>query len=102
MEITLNSIFGLTEEEIANSKIELNMNAGSGGESFLDRWLKCEDHLKKTGSCPSCSFWGWQGRKRNYYPGQWAFSFARITKDEWLFVSAARIVDVPEDHFADY
>ncbi|WP_440255556.1 hypothetical protein [Candidatus Avelusimicrobium sp.] len=40
MPITLNEIFNLNEEEIKNSKIELNMKAGKDGESFLDRWLR--------------------------------------------------------------
>lgn len=100
-EIKLNSILGLTEEEIANSKIELNMNAGSGGESFLERWLTYSDENKATGTCSSCSYWGWYGSKqRNFYPNQWVFSFARMTGDEWLLISAAKIIDVPKDDWA--
>lgn len=40
MELKLNDIFNLTEEEINNSKIELNMAYGSQGDSFIDHWLK--------------------------------------------------------------
>ena len=70
MEIKLNSILGLTEEEIANSKIELNMNPGSGGEPFLERWLTYSDENKATGTCSSCSYWGWYSKQRNFYPNQ--------------------------------
>lgn len=100
MEIELNCLLGLTDEEIKNSKIELNMNAGSGGESFLDRWLTNTDDSKATGTCESCSYWGWYGDKRNFYPNQCVFSFVRIVDDEWLFISAAKIIDVPKNNWA--
>ena len=35
MELLLNNILKLTEEEIDNSKIEFNMQAGSGDNHFL-------------------------------------------------------------------
>ena len=59
MELLLNNILKLTEEEIDNSKIEFNMQAGSGGQPFLDRWLKHTDEEKGTGTCKDCSYWGW-------------------------------------------
>ena len=40
MDLKLNQILNLSQEEIDNSKIEFNMQAGSGGQPFLDRWLK--------------------------------------------------------------
>lgn len=40
MDLLLNNVLNLTKEEIENSKIEFNMKAGSGGQPFLDRWLK--------------------------------------------------------------
>lgn len=49
MDLLLNNILNLSEEEINNSKIEFNMQAGSGGQSFLDRWLKkqkVKNHLE--------------------------------------------------------
>lgn len=51
MELLLNNILKLTEEEIDNSKIEFNMQAGSGGQPFIDRWLKHTDEEKETGTC---------------------------------------------------
>ncbi len=97
MHLLLNNILNLTPSEIANSKIEFNMRAGSGGQPFLDRWLKHTEEEKVTGTCADCSYWGWYGKTRNFYPGQWVFSFARITDDEWLFISAAEIVEVPKE-----
>ena len=101
MELLLNNILKLTEEEIDNSKIEFNMQAGSGGQPFLDRWLKHTDEEKETGTCKDCSYWGWYGKQRNFYPGQWVFSFARMPEDEWLLISAAQIIDTPADDWAD-
>ena len=96
MELMLKSILGLSEEQIKNSKIELNMKDGSGGKEYLSLWLNHTDYEKEEGLCTECSYWGWYGNKRNFYPGQWAFSFIRMTGDEWLMVSAAEILEVPK------
>lgn len=72
--ILLNDVLHLTREEIENSKIEFNMQAGSGGQPFPDRWLKHTEEEKNTGTCKDCSYWGWYGKQRNFYPGQWVFS----------------------------
>lgn len=101
MELLLNNILNLTEEEIDNSKIEFNMQAGSGGQPFLDRWLKHTDEEKGTGTCKDCSYWGWYGKQRNFYPGQWVFSFARMQEDEWLLISTAKIIDTPTNDWAN-
>lgn len=98
--IKLNTILGLCDEEIANSKIELNMQAGSGGAAYIDLWLACSDQDKENGTCPECGFWGWYGNKRNFGPGQLVFSFIRLRNNEWLFASAAKVIDVPENSFA--
>lgn len=95
----LNTILGLTEAEIENSKIELNMTSGSGGECFLDLWILSDTSAKNNGTA-KCSYWGWYGKKRNFQVGQWVFSFVKITDDEWLFVSAAEILSIPEDDYA--
>ncbi len=76
------------------------MQAGSGGQPFLDRWLKHSEIEKASGTCKECSYWGWYGKQRNFYPGQYVFSFARITDDEWLLISAAEIVDTPLNEWA--
>lgn len=100
MTILLNQLFNLTEEEIHNSKIEFNMQAGSGGTAFIDEWLSSSEEDKLAGTCEECSFWGWYGNQRNYLPNQWAFSFAHKKNDEWLFISAAKIIDIPENSWA--
>ena len=98
MELKLKSILQLTEEQAKNSKIELNMKGGSGGDEYLNIWLKHTDHEKEEGLCSECSYWGWYGEKqRNFYPGQWVFSFIRMPDNEWLMISAAEIIDVPKN-----
>ncbi len=101
--IMLNDVLNLNSEEIKNSKIELNMNAGRDGEAFLDRWLSYsrEDRENGYGRNWKCSFWGWYGKgRKNFQKGQWVFSFIRISTDTWLFVSAAEILDVPKNSHA--
>lgn len=93
MDLMLNDILNLTPDEISNSKIELNMTAGRGAESFIDRWLKTDPAAKESG-ITECSYWPWSGARRNFYVGQTVFSFIRIAYDEWLFISAATIEDI--------
>ena len=97
MNLLLNTIFNLKQEEINNSKIEFNMNVGSGGEAFIDRWLKHSEQEKEEGTCKECSYWCWYGTKRNFQPDNWVFIFVRIADDEWLFISAAEIVELTDD-----
>ena len=33
------------------------MQAGGGGQSFLDRWLKHPEKEKESGTCKDCSYW---------------------------------------------
>ncbi|WP_295254170.1 hypothetical protein [uncultured Catenibacterium sp.] len=73
MELLLNDILHLSQEEINNSKIEFNMKAGSGGQPFLDIWLKHSEEEKANGTCKDCSYWGWYGKQRNFHSGQWFF-----------------------------
>lgn len=98
--IRLNDLFGLSGEEIERSKIELNMQNGAGGMSYIDHWLSCHEYDKQRGTCPECGYWGWYGNQRNFIPGQWVFSFVRLREDEWLFTSAAEVIDVPPHSFA--
>lgn len=99
--IYLKDILKLTGEELQRARIELNQTAGRGGEWFIDRWLKTDRQLRCDGRA-ECSYWGWYGSKRNFYPGDIVFSFVRTDGDEWLFVSAARITDVPDNSRAEY
>ena len=94
MELLLNDILNLTAAEINNSRIELNMTEGSGGIAYIDKWLSLEQEEKDSG-ITECSYWGWYGNKKNFNIGQTVFSFVKISSDEWLFISAAEIVDVP-------
>ncbi len=101
MAIFLNDILHLSAEQIDLSKIELNMSAGSGGDAFIDRWLSRPCSERAAGVAQGCSYWGWYGTSRNFLPGQMVFSFVRLYRDdEWLFVSAARILDVPAHDYA--
>lgn len=97
--IMLNDILKLTEEELKNSKIELNMTAGSREIPLIDRWLSFDYETKLNGT-GNCSYWTSYGNKRNFSTGNIVFSFVRLKNpNEWLFVSAAKILEcVPNSH----
>lgn len=101
MDLLLNDILRLSDDEIANSKIELGMTSGAKGKPKIEEWLFENADIKMCGKS-ICSFWARKGKNRNYYPGQLAFSFIRICDDEWLFISAAKILGVPEIGYAEY
>lgn len=100
MKILLNDVLNLTPDEIKHGKIELNSTAGTGAEYFVDRWLSCDMSEKQSG-ITECSYWGWSGKRKNFRKGQPVFSFIKIGHDEWLFISAALIKDIPENSRAD-
>lgn len=76
------------------------MTIGAGGKPFIERWLTIseEDKINGTGDC---SYWGWYGKRKNFYPGQYVFSFVQMSYDEWLFISAAKIISIPENSRAN-
>ena len=94
MELPLNYILNLSEAELDNSRIELNMTEGAGGIAYIDKWLSLTQAEKDSG-LTDCSYWGWYGNKKNFNIGQTVFSFVKMSYDEWLFISAAEIVDIP-------
>ena len=100
--LKLNDVLHLTDEQVGNSKIELNMRSGGNGERFIDLWLSLEESKRASGMI-DFPYWGWYGNKqRNFHEGQWVFSFIRLNAgNEWLFVSAAKILSVPEQSHAE-
>ena len=102
MSLMLNDILHLTKEEVKNSKIELNMRENKGTTDFIDLYVDAPLEEKIAGTCEFFSYWPWYGNKRNFLPGQNVFSFVRKTGDEWLFVSAAKIIETPEKQRAVY
>lgn len=102
MDIRLNDILQLGNDDLNISRIELNITAGHGGEWFIDRWLAADVQSRIDGQT-ECSYWGWYGKQqRNFYPNDLVFSFVKKDSDEWLFVSAAKITDVPFGQRAHY
>lgn len=98
MVIYLNDIFHLTPNELENSKFEVNMVDGGTQKEQLPRWLELPDEDKIAGRNP-ISYWTWYGKQRNFSEGQWVFSFIRLNRiDEWLLISAAKIVKITDGH----
>lgn len=101
MDILLNNILNLSEAEITNGKIELNMREGRNGPTHLDKWLSL-NKIEKSSGKSSCSYWGWySATQKNFNVGNHVFSFVQMAKNnEWLFISAAEIVEVPVNDYA--
>lgn len=99
MGIPLNSILNLTEEQIKNSKIELNITYKEGNASFIDLWTGHSEEERRAGDPRVTCYCGWPtGKKHNFREGQWVFSFIQLSdnRDRWLFASAAKALNVPE------
>lgn len=103
MEIKLNDILHLTEKEISNSKIGLNME-WQGRSHFLD-WYESDENKRNV----DFTYHSHQGENtpkkkasRNFTEiGQWCFGFVRLPEDtdKWLLVSAGEITSIPDtDH----
>jgi hypothetical protein len=75
MDILLNDVLIRSAEEIDNSKIEFNMQAGSGGQSFIDRWHKHYGRRKSNRNLSRLLLLGlvWQAEK--LYPGKLCSAF---------------------------
>ena len=99
MKLRLNDILNLSESEVKNSKIELNISAGKKGEQFIDIWLRLDDKEKTSGN-NKISYWPWYGKFHNFNEEQLVFSFIRKSDDEWLFISAGKIISIPENNHA--
>lgn len=101
--IPLNSILNLTEEQIKNSRIELNTKTGTTSVPFIDLWFEQTEEDRRNGAPCVTSYWGWLGSNHNFFEGEWVFSFLRLGEggDDWLFVSAAKVLAVPKEKQAD-
>lgn len=97
MDLMLNDVLHLTPEEVKNSKIELNMREDKGTPPFIEFYTDYSLEERAQGKCERFSYWPWYGKQKNFKPGQWVFSFIRKNGDEWLFVSAAKILETPEN-----
>lgn len=49
MDLLLNDVLNLSDEDIENSRIQLNMTEGSGGIAYIDKWLSLVQHEKDSG-----------------------------------------------------
>lgn len=95
-EIKLNSILHLTDEQIENSKIGLNMQWD--GKLFFERWYESDEN-DRDAEFTYTSHYGSKSKVRNFTKiGQWCFGFVRLKEnaDTWLLISAGEITKIPE------
>lgn len=92
MIIKLNNILNLTEEEISNCKIGLNMSWA--GKDHFTRWYESDEDKKEV----SFAYHSHQGGKRNFKENNLYFGFVRLPekRDHWLLITAGTITYVPE------
>ena len=91
MDIKLNDIFNLTNDEINNSKIGLNM--GWGGKTHFSSWYDSDPEKRDV----DFAYHSHYGKTANFKENKWCFAFVRLEEnpDFWLFVSAGKILSVP-------
>lgn len=87
--IYLNDILNLSKDEIINCKLSLNITQGKGGRLCLDSWL--EDGNTYDG------FYSNYGRQANFKVGNLCLAFYKLglSGNQYLFVGAGKITDVP-------
>ena len=97
-EIMLNDILHLTDEQIANSKIGLNMQWA--GKSHFEKWYESDENNRDTSFSYSSHF-GADSNVRNFTKiGQWCFGFVRLKENpnKWILVTAGEITSIPIDN----
>ena len=88
----LSDLLNFSEQEVANSKIALNMKWA--GRSHFEGWYESDPENRYV----DFSYASYQGGKRNFREGQMCFGFVRLPgrdKDKWLLVTAGIITKVP-------
>ena len=86
--IMLNNILNLTDEDINNTKISLNI--GWQNVDHFSRWYNNGD--------VDFAYHSHYAGKRNFHNGNLCFGFVRLpdNPDKWLLVTASKIISVPE------
>lgn len=85
-DLYLNDIFNLSEKEIENSKIVLDMTAD--GKRCIDIWNTTRD--------VSYTYWSNYGEQKNFKKGQRCFGFVQINKNKYLLTTVGDILEVPD------
>lgn len=96
MDLTLNDILHLTDEEISNSKIGLNMYWN--GKTHFETWYESDENNRSI-DFSYFSHQGVNGKNRNFTNiGQYCFGFVRLKEnsDHWLLVTAGEITSIPD------
>lgn len=89
VDIYLNDILNLTDAEIDNCKISLNISQGKHGRLCLDSWL--EDGNTYDG------FYSYYGPQANFKVGNLCLAFYKLgwSGNQYLFVGAGKITSMP-------
>lgn len=88
----LNDLFPLTGDVVSNTKLVLNMRDSTGGKSLLTKWLE-GDYI--SGRDVGFSYWSHYAGRRNFKVGQKVLGFLRIKENRYLFITAGRVLEVP-------
>ena len=87
VKLKLNDLLNLSEDEIAKSKMGLNMTLGQRGETCLNDWLK-------TGNV-DFSYHN-TAKVAHHKVGNWVFGFVQFTsKNRWLLVTTGEVTEIP-------
>ena len=92
--LKLKDLFNLTDKEIHNSKIALNMYSDrSKGITAFQTWEESSEKDREV----YYSYWSHYGPNRNFKNEQLCFGFVQLPNDnkKWLLVTVGKIINVP-------
>jgi hypothetical protein len=86
-------IFHLTDQQIANAKLGLNMTCDYGKKTCIEVWSGSPEDNRELGF----AYASHQGKRRNFKPGELYFGFVKMERHKYLLVTASHIISVPDE-----
>ena len=83
-------------------KLVLNLHSGADGKKFINQWTMCSLDSLDVGF----SYWEYSGKSKkgklraNFQVGDKCLGFIQIKGDEFLFITAGEITEVPTNEGA--
>ena len=88
LKIMLNDILHLNEEEIKNGKLYLNKY-----DKDIERYKN--DPRDPVDKDVGFSYWSYKGKNHNVYVGSYVIGLMSLGNNNWLFITAGRVIDLP-------
>ena len=104
-DLYLKDLLNLTEDDVNNSKIALNMYAEKSKNITITAFQMWDKSTNENDREVYYSYWSHYGNQRNFKNGQLCFGFVQLPNNNkrWLLVTVGKIIDVPNTpNICDY